>query len=285
MAGLYLVTHPYQHTEKQALVLTDHDSRVLARRRLRAKACELGSVLQWARQQAREHGFDDVTVGCEPTGHRWRVLDQLAAQRDMALVCVQPLLVGLARESEDYTRDKSDDKDAVLIARLVGQLSCYVPERADETWARLRHLGARRERLITEATGCVQQLWDLRECAWPAVLSAAVRQFDCTTWCAALAVVFARCVVIPAGSVKRQNRGDGAPPGPLSAPARQLAAHHGQHLGAQRFQCVSSVRSSHFWYAVMVSSRVITSAAVCPLASICSAKRLPLRITDASCLE
>ena len=61
----------------------------------------------------------------------------------MALVCVQPLLVGRARESEDYTRDKTDDKDAVLIARLVAQLRCYAPERADETWARLRQLGAR----------------------------------------------------------------------------------------------------------------------------------------------
>jgi hypothetical protein len=133
-------------------VLTDHDSRVLARRRVRAKTWRLGPVLAWARQQAHKHGFADVTVGCEPTGHRWRVLDQLAAQQGMALVCVQPLLVGRAREPEDYTRDKSDDKDAVLIARLVAQLRCYAPERADATWSRLRHLGARRDRLTTEAT-------------------------------------------------------------------------------------------------------------------------------------
>lgn len=103
------------------------------------------------------------------------------------------LLTGRARESEDYTRDKTDDKDAVLIARLVAQLRCYAPERADETWARLRHLGARRERLITEGTACVQQLRDLLECAWPAVLGASVRQFDSAIWCAALAVVLQRC--------------------------------------------------------------------------------------------
>jgi transposase len=178
---------------KQAVVLTDHDSRVLARKRVSAKAWELGPVLDWARRVAREQGFIDVTVGCEPTGHRWRVLDQLAAQRDMALVCVQPMLVGRAREAEDYTRDKSDDKDAVLIARLVGRLCCYAPERADETWARLRQLGARRERLVTEATACVQQLRDLLECAWPGVLTAAVDPFGSTNWCAALAVVLDRC--------------------------------------------------------------------------------------------
>ena len=59
----------------------------------------------------------------------------------MTLVCVQPLLTGQARQREDYTRDKTDDKDAVLIARLVAQLNYYAPERADETWPRLRHLG------------------------------------------------------------------------------------------------------------------------------------------------
>jgi transposase len=34
-----------------------------------------------------------VTVACEPTGHRWRVVDQLCAERGLALACVQPLPV------------------------------------------------------------------------------------------------------------------------------------------------------------------------------------------------
>jgi transposase len=178
---------------KQVVVLTDLDSRVLARQRVSAKAWDLGSVLVWARRLAVHHGFVGVTVGCEPTGHRWRALGQLAAQHDMPFVCVNPMLVGRARETEDYTRDKSDDKDAVLIARLVSQLHCYIPERAEETWARLRQLGARRERLITEATACLHQLRDLLECAWPGVLDAAADPFRSTNWCAALAVVLNCC--------------------------------------------------------------------------------------------
>jgi transposase len=178
---------------KQAAVLAGHDSQVLARRRVNAKAWRLGPLLDWGRQQARKHGFSDVTVGCEPTGHRWRVLDQLAAERGMTLVCVQPLLVGRARESEDYTRDKTDDKDAVLIARLVAQLHCYAPERPDETWAELRQLGSYRDQLITTATRGRQQLRDLLECAWPAVLDAAAEPFDSITWRAALVVVLDRC--------------------------------------------------------------------------------------------
>ena len=72
------------------------------------------------------------------------VLAQLAAERGMSFVCVQPaaLVVG-PQKSEDLTTDKTDDKDAVLIARLTGQLRCYLPEPVDEanaTWTRLRHL-------------------------------------------------------------------------------------------------------------------------------------------------
>lgn len=118
---------------------------------------------------------------------------QLAADRGIPMVCVQPLLVGRAREGEDFTRDKTDDKDAVLIARLVSELRCYVPEAADETWGRLRHLGARRARLSTESTACIQQLRDLLECAWPAVLGAAAQPFESMSWQASLAVVLQRC--------------------------------------------------------------------------------------------
>ena len=173
----------------QAAVVTDHDSRVIARRRVSVRAWELGELLDWAVARAAGAGFASVTVACEPTGHRWRVLDQLAAGRELALVCVQPLLVYRAREGEDLTRDKSDPKDAVLIARLAGELRCYEPERASEVWARLRHLGARRSQLTTAATAAVNQIRDLAECAWPAVLAASGSPFRSVTWCAALAVV------------------------------------------------------------------------------------------------
>jgi transposase len=129
-------------------------------------------------------------------------LDQLAAERGLPLVCVQPLLVWRAREAEDLTWDKSDPKDAVVIARLAAQLRCYQPERTDATWARLRHLGARRVRLTTEATAGVQQLRDLLDCVWPAVLDAAGSPFRSASWQASLAVVLDRA----AGDLGRVHR-------------------------------------------------------------------------------
>jgi len=171
--------------DKQAAALIDHDNRVLARRTGSCKVGSLGAVLDWAAGQAARHGFGGVTVSCEPTGHRWRALMGLADARGMSFVCVQPLAVHVSRESDDYTRDKTDHRDALLIGRLTVRLDCYLPERAGEGWARLRHLGARRNRLIVEANGCVQQIADLLACVWPAMLAAVSRLFrswSCFRW-------------------------------------------------------------------------------------------------------
>jgi transposase len=73
---------------KQMVVVTDHDSKVLARRTFRCKAWDLGAALDSAAAHAAVQGFTGVTVSCEPTGHRWRVLGQLAADRSMPFVCV-----------------------------------------------------------------------------------------------------------------------------------------------------------------------------------------------------
>jgi hypothetical protein len=45
------------------------------------------------------------------------IVPQLTADRGTPPVCVQPLVVARAREAENYTRGKNDDKDPVLIAR------------------------------------------------------------------------------------------------------------------------------------------------------------------------
>jgi len=175
--------------KKQMVVVCDHDSKVLARRTFQCRAWDLGRALDWARERAAAKGWAGVTVACEPTGHRWRVLGQLAADRGMPFVCVQPMQTSWARRGEDLTFDKTDEKDAVLIARLAAQLRCYVPEPVDETWGRLRHLGARREQLITEAGSQIQQIRALLECVWPASLETARQPFRSKTWAAAMSVV------------------------------------------------------------------------------------------------
>jgi transposase len=46
------------------------------------------------------------------------------------LVCVPPVVTSWSRRTGDLTSGKTDEKDAVLIARLTAQLRCYVPEPA-----------------------------------------------------------------------------------------------------------------------------------------------------------
>jgi transposase len=191
---------------KQMVVVTDHDSRVLARKTFRCRAWDLGAALDWAAGRAAVKGFSGVTVACEPTGHRWRVLGQLAGDRSMPFVCVQPMLSSWARRSEDLTSDKTDEKDAVLIAQLTAQLRCYVPEPVDETWGRLRHLGARREQLIVEMVSQIQQMRALLECVWPAALDTAKQPFRSKTWSAAMSVICER----DGGDLDRTRRLDQA---------------------------------------------------------------------------
>jgi len=210
--------------DKQAVVVADHDSRVLARRTARCRVWQLDQVLSWGQEIARAHGFAGIVVACEPTGHRWRIVAELTAALGLELVCVQPLLVSRAREAEDFTRDKSDAKDATIIARLASELRCYLPERPDATWARLRQLGARRAELTTRATAASQQLRDLLEAVWPAVVAAAAQPLDSLTWRAAVRVAVSHAGGDPA-SLARLGR---------ARFARAVAAELGRWGGQRR---------------------------------------------------
>jgi transposase len=215
----------------QMVVVTDHDSKVLARKTFRCHAWDLGVALDWAGRQASSKGFAGVTVACEPTGHRWRVLGQLAAERGMPFVCVQPMLTSWARRSEDLTFDKTDEKDAVLIARLTAQLRCYIPEPIDETWGRLRHLGARRVQLLVESGSQVQQMRALLECVWPAALPTARQPFRSLTWTATMSVVLQR----DSGDLARTHR---LGPARLEAAVRREIVRRGRQK-----PCIRIVRA------------------------------------------
>jgi transposase len=184
--------------DTQVAVLMDHERRILARRCVAVKAYGLGGLLGWAAQAAVAGGFVGVVVACEPTGYRWRTLMELADAAGMGFVCVQPLRVHRAREEDDYTRDKTDHKDAVLIGTLTLRLDCYLPERATAHWARLRHLGQRRFDLVGEVVATGRQLLDLLACCWPAMLGCAAKPLVTTTWLACLSATVEHCGGDPA---------------------------------------------------------------------------------------
>jgi transposase len=179
--------------DKQVAVVIDHERRVLARKVVKAKVHQLGGLVEWGAERAGRAGLAGLVVACEPTGHRWKALMGLADAGGHGFVCVQSLAVHREREKDSYTRDKTDHRDAYLIGKLVIGLDCYLPERADAGWARLRHLGARRFALVADVTSCMLQAGDLLGCAWPAPLSAAARPLESVTWLAAMGMVTDRC--------------------------------------------------------------------------------------------
>lgn len=176
----------------QALVLIDHESTVLARRRVASSVWELDAALAWAAEQAAAAGFTGVTVACEATGFQWRVVEQLTTDASMPLVCVSTMLVAHAREQEDLAGAKSDDRDATVIARLAVDRRCYVPEPASEVWGRLRQLGNRRTQLVERTISYQHRLRDLLAVAWPAVFEGPKEPLEAKTFRAALTVVLTR---------------------------------------------------------------------------------------------
>ena len=103
----------------------------------------------------------------------------------------------IAREQQDFTTHKTDEADCVLIARLAVELHCYIPEELDETWAHLRHLGRRRQQLITAATASAQRIQDFLSVAWPVVTETCARPLESLTWLAAVQAVTSRCGADP----------------------------------------------------------------------------------------
>jgi hypothetical protein len=73
---------------------------VLPRKTVRVKAFRPGLVLDWAVAQTRAKGFASVAVACEPAGARWLQVQRLCAERELPLVCIQPLVSHVASGHE-----------------------------------------------------------------------------------------------------------------------------------------------------------------------------------------
>jgi hypothetical protein len=139
---------------KQMVVMTDHDSKVIARRTFRCRAWDLGSALDWARERATAKGWAGVTVACEPAGHRWRVLSQLAADRAGAVRVRAAYgdVVVAADRGPDLLRRRADRVSGEEVAALAhagmiaGQLNSRKADAQTGTANRRRRSSRRRPR-------------------------------------------------------------------------------------------------------------------------------------------
>lgn len=152
---------------------------VRAADRARVGRLDIGSdPVGWARLIACGRGLADdqgtgpLVVAMEPTSHFWKPLARAARAEGMPYVLVQGFVVSHARELDDLTRDKTDVRDAGLIADLAAELRFTDTRLPEGPWAESALLVEARDARRIERTAALQELRALLELAWPGLLVA-----------------------------------------------------------------------------------------------------------------
>jgi transposase len=111
--------------------------------------------VSWFEKISMEHGFQDVMVGMEPTGHYWLNLAHFLREKQISYGVVNPMHVKKSKELDDNSPTKNDIKDAKVIAQLVKDGRYAVPSLPQGIYAELREAMKIRDHLTTDL--CVVQ--------------------------------------------------------------------------------------------------------------------------------
>jgi transposase len=124
------------------------------------------------RELVAEQGTGPLVIAMEPTSHFWKPLARAAEAAGVEYVLVQGFVVAHARELDDLTRDKTDTRDAALIADLAAELRFTETRLAEGPWAELDLLVTARDARRVERSAALQEMRALLELAWPGLLEA-----------------------------------------------------------------------------------------------------------------
>lgn len=98
-----------------------HDGQILGRRRLSCPAHEIDRLFPEALALTHKHGLSKLLVAFEPAGLYWCLAAEACERAGIDYVLVHGLAVKRERESTRYTPEKTDPRDADLIALLPAQ--------------------------------------------------------------------------------------------------------------------------------------------------------------------
>jgi transposase len=125
------------------------------------------------RQFLEREGLRRLVLAMEPTGHYWKVVCREAERLGLGYAIVQSFVLARSREFDDLTRDKTDQRDAGLLADLVADLRFTDVRLEDPVWSELRSLAEAREGRRIERMAALQEQRALLELVWPELLGAA----------------------------------------------------------------------------------------------------------------
>lgn len=108
-----------------------------------------------------------VLVGLEFAGHHGHTFAAFLKAKGYAVVSVLPSITKKHKEDEDNSPLKTDQKDAALICKLVGEGRFVSFTHLDDTFARLRSLAMQRHRLSVEGVRYRNRLQGLLDVVWP----------------------------------------------------------------------------------------------------------------------
>jgi transposase len=114
-----------------------------------------------------ESGVREALFALEATGHYGHALEHYLLAGDRPVVGVNPAHTKRAKELEDGSPEKSDTKDAIIIADLAAQGRGRPVTKLDGVYAELRRLGKLREQLTTERTRYLNRYTGLVDLVFP----------------------------------------------------------------------------------------------------------------------
>lgn len=106
------------------------------------------SILASIKEICKNRRLDNIIIGMEPTGHYWKPLANYLLIHEVNVVMVNPYHTKRAKELDDNSQTKSDEKDALTIARLVRDGRYYEVYMPQDLFAELRVLSNSRISLM-----------------------------------------------------------------------------------------------------------------------------------------
>ena len=116
------------------------------------------SFVSWAYNLADSHKLTKIMVAMEPTGHYWFTFVAFLKKYDVQVVLVAPQHVKHSKEMDDNTQEKDDQKDPIVIARLVPEGRYLIPYIPEDVYAELRAAFNRRCELVEEQVQIVNRM-------------------------------------------------------------------------------------------------------------------------------
>jgi transposase len=146
------------------------DKARVGRLRIPTTADGVRTLVRRAGELQRRHQLPHLVLGMEACSHYWKVVAKAATEIGLPYVIVQSFVLARSRELDDLTRDKTDPRDAALIADLVAELRFVDAQLETGVWAELRLLAEARDQRGVERRSALQEQRAFLELVWPALL-------------------------------------------------------------------------------------------------------------------